>query len=165
MARRINNDPRSPAPAILSTLQDEAKEPSQLGLSRPSFARSAPNPFQRRPETPALIGELRVGPSGKSMCISVNSLITNLGQAARIHPSHETRSARKHWRALHDLHGPRPPERHFWHMPPHSHPVVFPTRPLPTGADYPHAPQNPLRTCPEIIESTFGRVKYGFTTL
>jgi hypothetical protein len=26
-------------------------------------------------------------------------------------------------------------------------------------------PQTPLRTCPEIIESTFERVKYGFTTL
>jgi hypothetical protein len=38
--------------------------------------------------------------------LAVNSSITNLGPAARTHPFDGARSARKRWRALHDLHGP-----------------------------------------------------------
>jgi hypothetical protein len=70
--------------------------------------------------------------AGRIICLAANSSITNPSRAARTHSSRETRSARKHWRALHDLHGPMPPGRHFWHMPSRSHLVVSPTHPLPT---------------------------------
>src|SRR4029077_14657258 len=63
--------------------------------------------------------------------LAVNSLITNSGHAARTHPSHETRSARKHWRALYDLHGPKPRGQHVLHLLPRPD-RVSPTPPLPT---------------------------------